>query len=773
MVRALFVWLETAGMAARSIMRLFCRRALVFICLVSAATAWASEPIFADEFWLCDNASKTPADSIAACTRILSNKPAGANLAMVWNNRGVGWFINGGVDSAIQDFTEAINTNPKLTVAYRNRAAAWLVKHQPDRAIHDLTSIIRLHPNDAVAYIDRGNALFQKGEVDRAIVDADKAISLEPKSVLAYLTRALFLQSKGSFESAIKDVNEAIRLAPRAADAYSARATIFLDKQDFARAVSDYSHAIDIDPGNWRLHIAKAEALRQKGDLPLAMEEYDRALAQSPDAVEIYNGRGILWRDRGDYKKAILDFSEAILRNSSYSHSYINRGEIWYLKGDIASALADFNKSLAIGPNAIAFSYRGRAWLALDDKEKAFADFREALRMSPNDISALEGRGEAYEQSGDLDSARADYERALSINPDKNPPSDLPAQARARARLAALNARDGDQEKAQYQTHESGQQEPARIALLIGNQSYEPSVGPLKNPHNDIALVKSALLRVGFAEANITIVRDAGRVAMLEAIETFAGRVDAAGPGAISFFYYSGHGAANDRRDNFLIPVDVSELHATGFWHRSVGLRDLLDKLSADAPDAKHFVIFDACRNTLKLTDAAAKALSQPKGFQPLREIPGGMLIAFATAEGELASDRGSAAGPYAMALADEIVKPGVEAITVFRNVQLRVSESIGQKPWTQNSPMAAVYFAGAQPLQGEGARVWAEIKSSKDIAIFEAYRRRYGLKNAVFDTLAAAKIEELKRSKGVSSEGPASPWTLSTELASQIWTSR
>jgi hypothetical protein len=31
------------------------------------------------------------------------------------------------------------------------------------------------------------------------------------------------------------------------------------------------------------------------------------------------------------------------------------------------------------------------------------------------------------------------------------------------------------------------QQEPARIALLIGNQSYEPSVGALKNPHSRYA----------------------------------------------------------------------------------------------------------------------------------------------------------------------------------------------------------------------------------------------------------------------------------------------
>ncbi|MGO9544391.1 MAG: caspase domain-containing protein [Rhodomicrobium sp.] len=188
--------------------------------------------------------------------------------------------------------------------------------------------------------------------------------------------------------------------------------------------------------------------------------------------------------------------------------------------------------------------------------------------------------------------------------------------------------------------------DPPRFALLIGNQRYSDAVGPLKNPKNDIALVKSALLKIGFADANITVVSDADRVGMLKAFDEFASQVGRAGPGAISFFYYSGHGAANEKRDNFLIPTDITEVYASGFWYRSVALRELLDRLNAEAPDAKHFVIFDACRNALKLKETGGKALSQPKGFQAIRNIPGGMLIAFATAEGELASDQGAEGRP-------------------------------------------------------------------------------------------------------------------------------
>jgi formylglycine-generating enzyme required for sulfatase activity len=297
-----------------------------------------------------------------------------------------------------------------------------------------------------------------------------------------------------------------------------------------------------------------------------------------------------------------------------------------------------------------------------------------------------------------------------------------------------------------------------RFALLIGNQAYKDAVGPLKNPKNDIALVKAALLKVGFAEPDITVISDADRVAMLEAFEAFAARVARAGPDAVSFFYYSGHGAASEQRDNYLIPVDVPELSAAGFWHRSVKLRELIDQLTAQAPGAKHFVIFDACRNTLKLKDPATKALAQPKGFHPVEKVPGGMLIAFATAEGELASDAGEAAGPYARVLAEEIVKPGVEAMQAFRETQLRVMESTGQKPWMQASPIARLYFAGreapslaplaASEAEARAAREWTALDKNSP-AMLRTFLTIHG--KSSFAPYAQARLEEL-------TQAPVSP---------------
>src|SRR5262252_7211160 len=80
-----------------------------------------------------------------------------------------------------------------------------------------------------------------------------------------------------------------------------------------------------------------------------------------------------------------------------------------------------------------------------------------------------------------------------------------------------------------------------RIALLIGNRTYDASVGGLKNPHNDIAVVGEALAKQGFKV--LPLIRDARRSVILGGVRELVRHLNTAGAGAIGFFYYSGHGA--------------------------------------------------------------------------------------------------------------------------------------------------------------------------------------------------------------------------------------
>jgi len=270
-----------------------------------------------------------------------------------------------------------------------------------------------------------------------------------------------------------------------------------------------------------------------------------------------------------------------------------------------------------------------------------------------------------------------------------------------------------------------------RLALLIGNEAYSSAIGRLANPHNDVALLEQTLKGLGF---EVVTVRDAGLGALNRAVNAYARRVQAAGPGAVGFFYYSGHGAS-DGGTNYLIPVDVQTTETGELWDQSLRLTEITRKLKAEAGNATHFVVFDACRNTLKLTEPGARAMVQSKGFIPVAQ-ENGMLIAYATAEGELASDVGSGAGPYAKALAEEIVKPGIEAVAMFRIVQRRVRAAIRQEPYLAFSALGDVYLAGkdAKPPEpaatqarlSEAAEAWDRTKDTASVSLLELFITRY-----------------------------------------------
>ena len=223
---------------------------------------------------------------------------------------------------------------------------------------------------------------------------------------------------------------------------------------------------------------------------------------------------------------------------------------------------------------------------------------------------------------------------------------------------------------------------------MIGNQFYEPSVGVLKNPHNDIALVSQALGSQGYQV--LPLVKDATRVQILGAVRDFVCRLDAAGPGAIGLLYYSGHGAAEaETKLNYLIPIDAKRPGTEAFWDESVKLDDVLRLLNTASAAAK-FVVFDACRNELRLPYRGAK------GFEPVREQPG-IYVAYTTAPGQPASDDGETSGPYAAALAAEFAKPGLDHLSLFQNVKEAVYAATkgAQAPWESNGLIRRVYLTG------------------------------------------------------------------------------
>jgi len=213
-------------------------------------------------------------------------------------------------------------------------------------------------------------------------------------------------------------------------------------------------------------------------------------------------------------------------------------------------------------------------------------------------------------------------------------------------------------------------------------------------------------------------------------------------------------------------------------WFYAFEQQTLIRRLSRGAPKANHFVVFDACRDELNIAGSSTKSLGATKGFSRLADTSG-LLIAYSTAPGQTASDVGDKGGPYARALARELVRPGVEIVNMFRNVQIAVKREINQHPWLSFPSMPEIYLAGrpietakpkalreevhssapAKRTAREAMRVramidWQILKNTKSVAVLEAFAMAY--KETVFARLANARIRELKRQSAALPRDPS-----------------
>ena len=223
-----------------------------------------------------------------------------------------------------------------------------------------------------------------------------------------------------------------------------------------------------------------------------------------------------------------------------------------------------------------------------------------------------------------------------------------------------------------------------RIALVIGNSEY--ASGSLPNPANDAKMIAEALEGLGF---NVVARRNADQTTMKRAIQDFGARLEKAGPGAVGLFYYAGHGAQLNGR-NYLIPT-AAHIDREGDMDIEAVSADWVIEQMRYARNRLNIVILDACRN-----NPFARGMRSIDRGLAVMDAPAGILIAYSTAPGSVATDGDGRNSPYTDALTRamrDVLEP-VEQ--VFKRVRIGVMKATAgrQIPWESSSLTGDFYFS-------------------------------------------------------------------------------
>lgn len=152
-------------------------------------------------------------------------------------------------------------------------------------------------------------------------------------------------------------------------------------------------------------------------DYMLSIQYFNQVISAKPYLAQPYFFRSIAKINLEDYRGAEADASLALERNPFITDAWEVRGVARQNMGDNAGAIADYNEALKLLPNnrSILFN-KALAQEEVKDYEGAAETFSLLARHYPQFDGTYMGRARLYMLTGDTIAAKADLDKAISLN---------------------------------------------------------------------------------------------------------------------------------------------------------------------------------------------------------------------------------------------------------------------------------------------------------------------------------------------------------------------
>ncbi len=285
---------------------------------------------------------------------------------------------------ALVAIDQRIVADPGNAALYAERAQLYTARDSTKRALFDMERAIRLDSMNVEYHLRAGDLYYKTIQVDKALKQFTRAGELAPTDVRPRLKLAEIDLVLRKYPESMDLVNGVLRQDPTAAHGYYLKGWIHMETHDTDRAISSFRTAVEQDAQDYDSYLILGKLSAARRD-PLAEQYYSTASDLRPELVEAIYNKAIFCQDNGKD----------------------------------STALACYQRIKKIDPhNALAWNNSG--WIRLEhfhDYEQAKRDFSKAIDIETNYADAWYNRGVAMERTNELDSAAANYQICLSIQP--------------------------------------------------------------------------------------------------------------------------------------------------------------------------------------------------------------------------------------------------------------------------------------------------------------------------------------------------------------------
>jgi tetratricopeptide (TPR) repeat protein len=219
-------------------------------------------------------------------------------------------------------------------------------KGDHEAALNNYTRALELDPKMAAGYADRGFVYNDVKQPAKGVKDFETALQLEPRNGEAHLGMAYSYLQMHRPKPALAHLDAVEKISGKSHPLHLARAEAFRQSSDFPHAASEYRIALSEDPKDLTTQIAYADVLYRMRQYAEATEALKAALALSPSDPAIYALMAQVDAKQGNRDQALQDIASAERLGGDKVEILTSTGEAFLTLGDRDSAMQRFSRAL-------------------------------------------------------------------------------------------------------------------------------------------------------------------------------------------------------------------------------------------------------------------------------------------------------------------------------------------------------------------------------------------------------------------------------------------
>lgn len=329
-------------------------------------------------------------------------------------------------NGAIKNYNSFLDTYAQHLEARENLAASYSAVKDYQNAAKQFRRIYETNTDSFKNFSDYGIALLNTQESEKAAQMLEKAIELDAENNSAHLGLAQAYQDLGKNDMAYEQYQVVLKRIPNLNTVRLDYANLLADMNKNTEAIEQYNMYIKAFPNDMNGYKNVASVYKALGNFDKAIENYLVVLQKNSGDIDLKKSIANCYHNKKDYETALSYYNEILTAQPDNVETKSNKAIALHALKRYEEAIPLYEELLAVKHDKTikenlndALVSRGHELVTAEDYTKAVETFKSAIKGGYSDGYVYYGLAKAYRGLGDNTKASENYEKAISINPDK------------------------------------------------------------------------------------------------------------------------------------------------------------------------------------------------------------------------------------------------------------------------------------------------------------------------------------------------------------------